>query len=440
MTDQPRHVPTGDDAVSIIERVVRTLGPEWYATPEELAAGADRAPADTWQVLADVRPEQLILHLYAAGLLTLDDTDDRAHLRATWAAMTRCLARLAEFRPLEPLDLVQLRPTHQAYLAGHQVRRTMIMDLSARIGAALAVLDTIRDDSDGLLDDIRTMLRGETSTGEILADLPAAASPDDPEAPRSGIGHHAPGGRGVQAGTGLPRGVRPGWTGKAGLSARPGLDMVQITARWRAAQSRPQRDTDSSFVHDQRALEEIRPYIERAYALALIEAAPDRDAVKAAVDLIASASPPVVEIAGAPVPGARPIRLVDGVDPDASQDLWDRLGERRRLKGRTGRPLDSGATPTAIAQAQAGITWVAPTSDRRPGMASYNLSMPGYLLGSDQVTAEIRDADGFYVCTQRDDDGREWTGVGASKTAALLALIADRAGYTATVTAHGAAR
>lgn len=61
----------------------------------------------------------------------------------------------------------------------------------------------------------------------------------------------------------------------------------------------------------------------------------------------------------------------------------------------------------------------------------YKLVMPGVMIGGDPV--ELSFADGMCIATQRDEDGRTWTGTASFETAAILALIADRMGFTATI-------
>lgn len=61
----------------------------------------------------------------------------------------------------------------------------------------------------------------------------------------------------------------------------------------------------------------------------------------------------------------------------------------------------------------------------------YKLVMPGVSISGDPV--ELSFADGMCTATQRDEDGRTWTGTASFHKAAILALIADRMGFTATI-------
>lgn len=61
----------------------------------------------------------------------------------------------------------------------------------------------------------------------------------------------------------------------------------------------------------------------------------------------------------------------------------------------------------------------------------YKLTMPGVMISGDPV--ELSFADGMCTATQRDEDGRTWTGTASFELAAVLALIADRMGFTATI-------
>lgn len=60
----------------------------------------------------------------------------------------------------------------------------------------------------------------------------------------------------------------------------------------------------------------------------------------------------------------------------------------------------------------------------------YKLTMPGVMISGDPV--ELSFADGMCTATQT-EDGRTWTGTASFEAAAVLALIADRMGFTATI-------
>lgn len=60
----------------------------------------------------------------------------------------------------------------------------------------------------------------------------------------------------------------------------------------------------------------------------------------------------------------------------------------------------------------------------------YKLVMPGVMIGAEEL--EFSYADGAYTATQT-EDGRTWTGTASYHQAAILALIADRMGFTATI-------
>lgn len=60
----------------------------------------------------------------------------------------------------------------------------------------------------------------------------------------------------------------------------------------------------------------------------------------------------------------------------------------------------------------------------------YKLVTPGVMISADEVTVTLENG----VCTAtHTEDGRTWTGTAGYEQAALLALIADRMGFTATI-------
>lgn len=85
-----------------------------YRTPP-----AEHTPMD---LLVDARPLDVLDGLHDAGVLVYDDTADRAHLRASWAAMSTALVHLAEQRRLSPDVLAAVPKSHQVYLMGHEAR------------------------------------------------------------------------------------------------------------------------------------------------------------------------------------------------------------------------------------------------------------------------------------------------------------------------------
>lgn len=60
----------------------------------------------------------------------------------------------------------------------------------------------------------------------------------------------------------------------------------------------------------------------------------------------------------------------------------------------------------------------------------YKLVMPGVMISADEVIMSLEN--GLCTATQT-EDGRTWTGTAAYEQAAILALIADRMGFVATL-------
>lgn len=112
---------------------------------------------------------------------------------------------------------------------------------------------------------------------------------------------------------------------------------------------------------------------------------------------------------GRPAAGARPIGPVDEVLESAVVD-----------------------DPALVELARAGMTWVAPFSDQRGDMTSYNLAMPGFLVGSNKITGTYRGGRWHLHQPEDSGDGPGWTASGPTLTASMLALIAKRCGYDAT--------
>lgn len=101
---------------------------------------------------------ELVDALWDAGLLIFDNTDDRAHLRAGWAAMGAALKTLAQGENLAPDLLARVPKSHVVYLLGQQALRQQLRDAWGRIEAAKMLLATIRDRNDGDLGYLRTNL------------------------------------------------------------------------------------------------------------------------------------------------------------------------------------------------------------------------------------------------------------------------------------------
>lgn len=109
------------------EKLMAAIGPrlrEIHADePGEASLGA----------LASLTAPHLLLDvLHDAGVLVLDDTDDRAHLRRIWAAMSTALHRLSEFGELTAEELDAVPAAHRAYLLGHQARHRQLAAAGSR--------------------------------------------------------------------------------------------------------------------------------------------------------------------------------------------------------------------------------------------------------------------------------------------------------------------
>ncbi len=111
----------------------------------------------------------LIDALYAAGVLTLDDSQDRAHLRRSWAGMSTALYYLAKDRPLTPDVLAAVPESHRFYLMGHEAGHNHLAQAWARLIGAREVLD-------GLLS------RGTTPTPPELGAVVATLGGENPYA------------------------------------------------------------------------------------------------------------------------------------------------------------------------------------------------------------------------------------------------------------------
>lgn len=101
---------------------------------------------------------ELVDALWDAGLLIFDYTDDRAHLRAGWAAMGAALHTLAAHEDLAPDLLARVPKSHVGYLLGQQALRQQLREAWGRIEAAKMLLATVRDRHDGDLGYLRTNL------------------------------------------------------------------------------------------------------------------------------------------------------------------------------------------------------------------------------------------------------------------------------------------
>ena len=109
---------------------------------------ADSLPhaADTtadMDLLVDARALEVVDALHAAGLLVADHADDRARLRASWAAMSTALVHLADRRPLSPDVLSAVPKSHQVYLLGHESRANHLDEAWRRQIGARALAERI---------------------------------------------------------------------------------------------------------------------------------------------------------------------------------------------------------------------------------------------------------------------------------------------------------
>lgn len=74
-----------------------------------------------------------------------------------------------------------------------------------------------------------------------------------------------------------------------------------------------------------------------------------------------------------------------------------------------------------------------PAPEPGHAMARLEIITSGGHVGLSMPDVKLEFDDGRYMATI-EDAGRTWTGEGGSQTAAIIALLADRAGYRAVVT------
>jgi len=136
-------------------------------------------PDATWvdehsarDLVVDAGFDLVVDALWRAGLLTFEHGDDRAHLRASWAAMGGAIDALAKGRTLTADMLARVPQSHVTYLLGQQHLRKITRDAWSRLEAAKTLLGMIRDGAavGGDLAYVRTnlavlhgMLAGEVS-------------------------------------------------------------------------------------------------------------------------------------------------------------------------------------------------------------------------------------------------------------------------------------
>lgn len=97
-----------------------------------------RPPAGGYVPVFDVHmpARKVVDALHAAGVLVFDGDDDRAHLRASWAAMSTALIQLSARREVD-VDVIQAVPVaHRGYLQGHAATYRQLAELWERIEAA----------------------------------------------------------------------------------------------------------------------------------------------------------------------------------------------------------------------------------------------------------------------------------------------------------------
>lgn len=83
------------------------------------------------------------------GMVVLDDTDDRAALRASWAAMSTALYLLSEQKPLPQRVLTAVPPSHMVYLLGHQARAQQLRSAWKTVDTARQLVEQLYPGPDG---------------------------------------------------------------------------------------------------------------------------------------------------------------------------------------------------------------------------------------------------------------------------------------------------
>ena len=92
------------------------------------------------------------------------------------------------------------------------------------------------------------------------------------------------------------------------------------------------------------------------------------------------------------------------------------------------------STPDQLGARMDALSYLfSPAPESGHAMARLEIITPGGSTGLSMPDVKIVHHDGYYAATI-EDAGRTWAGRGTSQTAAIIALLADRAGYSAVVT------
>lgn len=109
---------------------------------------------------------EVVVSLYQSGLLAFGDYGDRAHLRASWAAMSGCLIKLSKRETLDPNLLAQVPESHRSYLLGHAAMHQQNAEMGRRLRAAEEALGVLMTHQAEAAKDavyaVIQVLRGET--------------------------------------------------------------------------------------------------------------------------------------------------------------------------------------------------------------------------------------------------------------------------------------
>jgi hypothetical protein len=172
---EPSSLPTREQlAGEVAEALDPILRKAALANSNGSAWVGEQSPRD---LCLEASFDDLVDAAWQAGLLTFNHTDDRAHLRAGWAAMGTALVILSRHEDL-PADLLARVPkSHVGYLLGQQVLRQHAREAWARIEAAKVLAVLMRDVGD--VDYIRANLG-------VLHRLLTGEAPWDTTEPRDG--------------------------------------------------------------------------------------------------------------------------------------------------------------------------------------------------------------------------------------------------------------
>jgi len=154
-------------------------------TDEEIRHFADRIRG-----LASV--DDVIRSLYADGLLSFGDYGDRAHLRASWAAMSACLIKLSKHEEPDPDLLAQVPSSHRVYLLGQAATHRQNAEMGRRLRVAQSALAALMDgQSPATRDALFTVI--EVLRGEKTDVVPLSLNGCDDCSVEAGEPHRYPG-------------------------------------------------------------------------------------------------------------------------------------------------------------------------------------------------------------------------------------------------------